>query len=49
MGLQRLYAINGGSPYNFWPHKTPDNFDFTFNPKMHRGLVFDPASNRTIA
>ena len=26
------------------PHKTLDNFDFTFNPKMHRSLVFDLAT-----
>src|SRR5208283_5322866 len=25
------------------PHKTLDNFDFTFNPKMNRSLVFDLA------
>jgi len=25
----------------FDPQKTLDNFDFTFNPKMNRGLVFD--------
>ena len=23
------------------PHKTLDNFDFTFNPKINRSLVFD--------
>jgi len=26
------------------PHKTLDNFDFTFNPKMNRSLVFDLAT-----
>jgi DNA replication protein DnaC len=26
------------------PHKTLDNFDFTFNPKMNRSLVFDLAA-----
>ena len=26
------------------PHKTLDNFDFTFNPKMSRSLVFDLAT-----
>jgi hypothetical protein len=26
------------------PHKTLDNFDFTFNPKMNRNLVFDLAT-----
>src|SRR6202051_491167 len=26
------------------PHKTLDNFDFTFNPKMNRSLVFDVAT-----
>src|ERR1022692_847782 len=26
------------------PHRTPDNFDFTFNPKMNRSLVFDLAT-----
>jgi hypothetical protein len=26
------------------PHKTLDNFDFTFNPKMNRRLVFDLAT-----
>src|SRR6202451_897074 len=27
------------------PHKTLDNFDFTFNPKMNRSLVFDLATS----
>jgi DNA replication protein DnaC len=26
------------------PHRTPDNFDFAFNPKMNRSLVFDLAT-----
>src|SRR5258708_39847553 len=26
------------------PHKSLDNFDFTFNPKMNRRLVFDLAT-----
>src|SRR5262249_59160440 len=26
------------------PHQTLDNFDFTFNPKMNRSLVFDLAT-----
>jgi DNA replication protein DnaC len=26
------------------PHKTLDNFDFTFNPKMNRSMVFDLAT-----
>src|SRR6266567_1659767 len=26
------------------PHKTLDNFDFTFNPKINRSLVFDLAT-----
>jgi DNA replication protein DnaC len=26
------------------PHNTLDNFDFTFNPKMNRSLVFDLAT-----
>src|SRR5438552_11642342 len=26
------------------PYKTLDNFDFTFNPKMNRSLVFDLAT-----
>ena len=26
------------------PDRTPDNFDFTFNPKMNRSLVFDLAT-----
>jgi DNA replication protein DnaC len=26
------------------PHKTLDNFDFTFNPKMNRSMVFDLAA-----
>src|SRR5262249_60325678 len=26
------------------PHKTLDNFDFNFNPKINRSLVFDLAS-----
>ena len=30
------------------PHKTLDNFDFTFNPKMNRSLVFDLATLRFI-
>jgi DNA replication protein DnaC len=31
------------------PHRTLDNFDFTFNPKMNRGLVFDLATGGFIA
>ncbi len=31
------------------PHKTLDNFDFTFNPKMNRSLVFDLATCAFIA
>src|SRR5262244_4469650 len=31
------------------PHKTMDNFDFTFNPKMNRSLVVDLASGAFIA
>jgi DNA replication protein DnaC len=31
------------------PHKTLDNFDFTFNPKMNRSLVFDLAACAFIA
>ena len=30
------------------PHKTLDNFDFTFNPKMNRSLVFDLATGTFI-
>jgi len=30
------------------PHKTLDNFDFAFNPKMNRGLVFDLAAGNFI-
>ena len=30
-------------------HKTLDNFDFTFNPKMNRSLVFDLATCAFIA
>ncbi len=26
------------------PHRTLDNFDFTFNPKMNRSLAFDLAT-----
>ena len=26
------------------PNKTLDNFDFTFNPKMNRSLIFDLAT-----
>ena len=26
------------------PHRTLDNFDFTFNPKMNRSLIFDPGN-----
>ena len=31
------------------PHKTLDNFDFHFNPKMNRSLVFDLATCAFIA
>jgi DNA replication protein DnaC len=31
------------------PHKTLDNFDFTFNPKINRSLVFDLATGAFIA
>ena len=31
------------------PHKTLDNFDFSFNPKMNRSLVFDLATGAFIA
>src|SRR6266487_2324509 len=31
------------------PHRTLDNFDFTFNPKMNRSLVFDLATGGFIA
>src|SRR6266576_5086257 len=31
------------------PHKTLDNFDFTFNPKMNRSLIFDLAAGSFIA
>ena len=31
------------------PQKTLDNFDFTFNPKMNRSLVFDLATGDFIA
>src|SRR5450432_3513464 len=31
------------------PHRTLDNFDFTFNPKMNRSLVFDLATAAFIA
>lgn len=31
------------------PHKTLDNFDFTFNPKMNRGLIFDLATTAFLA
>lgn len=30
------------------PNKTLDNFDFNFNPKMHRSMVFDLATGRFI-
>jgi hypothetical protein len=30
------------------PHETLDNFDFTFNPKMNRSLVFDLATCRFV-
>jgi DNA replication protein DnaC len=30
------------------PHKTLDNFDFTFNPKINRSLVFDLATGTFI-
>src|SRR6266480_6301193 len=31
------------------PQRTLDNFDFTFNPKMNRSLVFDLATGGFIA
>ena len=31
------------------PHKTLDTFDFNFNPKMNRSLVFDLASAAFVA
>ena len=31
------------------PHNTLDNFDFSFNPKMNRSLVFDLASTAFVA
>lgn len=31
------------------PHKSLDNFDFTFNPKMNRSLIFDLATSSFIA
>src|SRR5216683_4548195 len=31
------------------PDKTLDNFDFTFNPKMNRSLIFDLATGAFIA
>ena len=31
------------------PHKTLDNFDFAFNPKMNRSLIFDLATGAFIA
>jgi DNA replication protein DnaC len=31
------------------PHRTLDNFDFTFNPKMNRSLVFDLATGGFVA
>jgi DNA replication protein DnaC len=31
------------------PHKTLDNFDFTFNPKVNRSLIFDLATGAFIA
>jgi DNA replication protein DnaC len=31
------------------PHKTLDNFDFTFNPKMNRSLVYELATGTFIA
>src|SRR5438128_4400830 len=31
-----------------YAHKTLDNFDFTFNPKMNRSLVFDLAAGAFI-
>ena len=31
------------------PHNTLDNFDFSFNPKMNRSLVFDLATGAFIA
>src|SRR3954469_11763035 len=30
------------------PNKTLDNFDFTFNPKMNRSLVFELATGASI-
>jgi DNA replication protein DnaC len=31
------------------PHRSLDNFDFTFNPKMNRSLAFDLATGAFIA
>ena len=31
------------------PHRSLDNFDFTFNPKMNRSLIFDLATGAFIA
>jgi len=31
------------------PHRTLDNFDFTFNPKMNRSLIFDLAAGAFIS
>jgi DNA replication protein DnaC len=31
------------------PHRSLDNFDFSFNPKMNRSLVFDLATGAFIA
>jgi DNA replication protein DnaC len=31
------------------PHRTLDNFDFTFNPRMNRSLVFDLATGGFVA
>lgn len=31
------------------PHRTLDNFDFTFNPKMNRSLIFDLATGGFVA
>ncbi len=31
------------------PHRSLDNFDFAFNPKMNRGLIFDLATGGFVA
>src|SRR6201987_2686524 len=45
----RLLECGGKQAQLRYPQKTLDNFDFTFNPKMNRSLIFDLATAAFIA